>query len=398
MSKEANDADIDVDISDEQQDWRFLNAIDRSGQSLPKRGEKDYEPDGTGLQVSTLAESRAAMYKALEGERKHSSKNHVSATWFGYIGKARVDVVAGPHFMTMGKADSSGVIWLLPEEVIYLVERGSMECWWPEGAPMSLQAVYSTCIKAMGDIEKLQVYSYLRKIGFIVQRATSYDPDFRVLEQRKLEREEALINMRNKAGYSGLLRRSFLMGYNNCVVSPLSFISRQLARRAATSNSTLLWRSVYRSYESIYSELNIIPCHRPPHLEAEVSDLDIEEPAAPFRVMFDVWKPGSTFKKASPGKPDYRIVVVSARDDKMPSLNQTASLFASVPVSETTKDKSQMQRLKEGWRTVILAVVDAGIISLFKLSDVGFGDEKMYIRPPPKPRAPRTRKNQSKKS
>jgi arginine/lysine/ornithine decarboxylase len=49
-----------------------------------------------------------------------------------------------------------------------------MECFWENGVPMSLQAVYACCIgsKDDGSIERLQVYSYLKRLGFIVQRAS----------------------------------------------------------------------------------------------------------------------------------------------------------------------------------------------------------------------------------
>ena len=40
------------DIEDEIQDWKFLNKS-----NIPKRGEKEFEPDGTTIQSSALEES-----------------------------------------------------------------------------------------------------------------------------------------------------------------------------------------------------------------------------------------------------------------------------------------------------------------------------------------------------
>lgn len=58
------------DEIDEQQDWLLLS--EDAKKNPLKRGEKDFEPDGTGTQESLLAGSRAAMYDALQGERKHN--------------------------------------------------------------------------------------------------------------------------------------------------------------------------------------------------------------------------------------------------------------------------------------------------------------------------------------
>ena len=37
-----------------------------------------------------------------------------------------------------------------------------------------------------------------------------------------------------------------------------------------------------------------------------------------------------------------------------------------------------MQRLKEGRRGVVLAVVDGGVISFVRVGDVGFGEERVW--------------------
>lgn len=50
----------------------FSNISPRPNGSLPKRGEKDFEPNGTNIQATALAESRNAMYTALQGERGHA--------------------------------------------------------------------------------------------------------------------------------------------------------------------------------------------------------------------------------------------------------------------------------------------------------------------------------------
>ena len=93
----------------------------------------------------------------------------------------------GQHFRTVGQADRWNRIWLLPEEALYLLERGSLEIWWssaePDGhgqdgldIPMSLQAAYTCLIGRAGlTLERFSVYSGLRRGGYVLIRAPSWD-------------------------------------------------------------------------------------------------------------------------------------------------------------------------------------------------------------------------------
>ncbi|KAI4253999.1 MAG: hypothetical protein L6R35_007549, partial [Caloplaca aegaea] len=135
-----------------------------------------------------------------------------------------VDKPTGQHTRTMGKADRQGRLWLLPEEVVYLVERGSLdvryrvsssssfsssssapfssssdsqrrkttetgeiegkeeeeeggeqgrEAW--NGVSMSLQACYAWFMGRDGlDLERYVVFAGLRRSGYIVVRAPGW--------------------------------------------------------------------------------------------------------------------------------------------------------------------------------------------------------------------------------
>lgn len=136
------------------------------------------------------------MYSALKaGEaRQHSSKSYNKATWHPDIQVASMDVQGahGVQFQTTGRYSSERHrIELLPEETLYLVERGGLECWTEEGIAMSTQHVWavtfgggslsleqyqvrsyssSTYKKAL--IGTIQVYAYLRRLGYSVHRAS----------------------------------------------------------------------------------------------------------------------------------------------------------------------------------------------------------------------------------
>ena len=58
-------------------------------------------------------------------------------------------------------------------------------------------------------------------------------------------------------------------------------------------------------------------------------------------------------------------------------------LLQSVPYDPPPQsmDKQLYQKLKHGYRNVILAVVDQGVVSYVRIADAAFGKEKIYNRP-----------------
>lgn len=96
----------------------------------------------------------------------------------------------GPFFKTMGRADRWNRVWLLPEEAIYLTERGSLYLKWPStiteavriddedeemDVPMSLEAAYACMMGHAGlTLERYVVYSGLKRNGYTVVRAPSW--------------------------------------------------------------------------------------------------------------------------------------------------------------------------------------------------------------------------------
>lgn len=264
---------------------------------------------------------------------------------------SEVHITRGPHFKTVGKADRNGVLWLLPEETIYLVERGNLECWWEEGIPMSLQGVYASCLDGCGGLERYQVYAYLKRAGYIIQRAPTADT-----VAPPTSPAPTILSAASSGVFSTLAAR--------------------LASLLTPPSGPLVTPATCRSYQSIYQRLALIPSHHPPN-----STTHTPNPAAantPFRITFHIWKPQPHFKKSDPPPPDFRVAVVSARETTMPSLRELTDLFNSVPVDESAKAKTQFSRLKDGWRNVVIAVVDSGVTSYLKLADVGFADEPIW--------------------
>lgn len=406
----------DHDADDETQDFRFLAALTSKSGQLPKRGEKDFEPHGTKHQDGILSASRQAMHDVLEYTRIHTSKQDTRAFYYGQEGIPRDDIIPeewrqgldedhvvvvesskGPHFRTMGKmvtGKKNPTLWLLPEEALFLVERGSMDLWWPgrssftgvakatseesadkeleaegkdEGIPMSLQEAYAMFIGKEGEkgkvsLERYTVYANLKRTGYVVFRAPDWDPN-----------------------YSGM---SHSLGSTKAVEQPQSLFSWLFGRFFVEEDierapyGPLVKPGMYRSYNAIYQQVAIIPRHKPslfPKSTAETSQ-------SPYRLAFHLWKPSRipTFAKSNPGVPDFRIAVIDARLSPIPSLTQVTSLLESTPWNPPPSHldgpdvRKFYQRLKSGWRNVVLAVIDQGVISYLELCEGAFGEERLF--------------------
>ncbi|EHY52613.1 hypothetical protein ABEF92_004752 [Exophiala dermatitidis] len=141
------------DLEDETQDFRFLAQLtsassSTSGQAIiPKRGTKDFEPNPTRSQASALDAARLAMHTALSAVRVHSGRSHLVGQyladpkdwrWEETVSGGRhgrcvvVPKFKSTHLKVMGQADRNNWVWLLPEEALFLLERGSLDIRWPD--------------------------------------------------------------------------------------------------------------------------------------------------------------------------------------------------------------------------------------------------------------------------
>lgn len=188
----AGDHDGDEDGEDETFDFRFLSSLNlttTASGALPKRGIKDFEPHPTALQSNTLVASRQAMRDALSHTRMHVPRSHVVGVYDAATGLTRVNKIKGQMFRNIGKDVSGGGVDLFPEEALWALERGSLDVRWSkahdgedeEGLPMSLQGAYAAFIgeeeegRGKLTVEKYQVYSGLKRVGYTVLRAEEWD-------------------------------------------------------------------------------------------------------------------------------------------------------------------------------------------------------------------------------
>ncbi|KAH8677803.1 tRNA-splicing endonuclease subunit sen54 N-term-domain-containing protein [Xylariales sp. PMI_506] len=397
------------DAEDEVQDFRkFATALQKTqvSSSRIRKGEKDFESHGTRLQENYLEASRQAMHETLSYSRAHNPSQYLRGWYFpehwtqgdeteeddgGLLKRQRVVVVEtdrGAMTKTTGRV-LKGVskntpawdkLWLLPEEALYLIERGDMQLWWPErgiedifpvgspsaqdlsdfGLPLSFQAAYALLIGENGkqgkiNLQHYQVYANLRRSGYLVFRAPSKPPP-----------------ASQPPGYSSRTIWQWL----------IALLSTDETSRPSQHPpfGPLVRPGLYRSYQPVFRQLELIQRHKP-SLAANTN----VEPEAPFRIFFHVYKSRPGFTKAHLPPPDFRIAVVDARVSSVPSLSQISALLDSTP-SEPPDEKLaagrgigfMYRRLKHGWRNAIMAVVDRGFISYIRFTEMAFGEERVY--------------------
>ena len=335
------------------------------------------------------------MHNALSFQRVHQPKGYTVATYHPETNMAFTINPKGPHFAKMGHVLSAlddpfgndeirgQRLWLLPEEVLYLLERGSLDVRWPVdddegdemGLPMSLQGAYAMFI---GDecshagaltFERYSVYTGLKRMGYTVLRAPSWNAP------------SASPSSECFAPLPSLPRRPWYIGLRNYYSSWWSTLSTIMAQDTEVDQGKgpLVYPRLYRSYADIYRRLALIHYYDP---TIQIGPYNNElESDSTLRTTFHVWKPGSqTFRKSAPGPPDFRIAVVNARETNVPTLEQLSSLLDTVPYDPPLESAQLYQKLKHGYKNVVLAVVDQGIVSYLRIADAAFGREKLYER------------------
>ncbi|KAG6920314.1 hypothetical protein DXG01_005083 [Tephrocybe rancida] len=326
-------------------DWTKLPGIARP--VIPKRGEKDFEPKpggGSGLQIHVLDSARAAMFDTLRATRTISSKTVSYAVWYPRLGRTHVTLAKGIHFSAMGHSaprpiiDEHGVekihkrVELLPEEAIYLVERGSLFCWKDSaldlsgtqtemaGAPMSVQQVYAEMLGVEDlTLEKLQVYTYLKRLGYSVTRTkppSSYYPT---------PPPWPAPTPQNASTPSLWQRISSLF--------PLwipKFFSQPFDWWQPLRVSR--WLHHDKNYASLFRSLRLMPTgHKVPMHHPDPEKRLATQKSSPYQIFFNLYKPSTPFKRSAPPLPDFQIVVINARTTPMPTLQELTDLFGELP-------------------------------------------------------------------
>ncbi|BGP19661.1 hypothetical protein JCM10213_004764 [Rhodosporidiobolus nylandii] len=409
--------DTEEDAEDAVPDWSQFAAFKRKNADaetfaggsrstlvpfIPKRGEKDFEPlaasssfpaNSTEATLSShqqhlLQSSRNALYTALSsGSRHHSSRAHNSFTWRPEIGRASCDsadglTAHGIHFGNVGHFHVERKrLELLPEEALYMCERGAVELWkeFPDEetsetkrVPMSVQQAWAECI-GQYDLtpERYQVYAFLRRLGYVLVRARSipgtsrpvYIPPPPPLYLRLLGalahplyflRDTLLRAVREVQLRARRLAVTADEGKK--VVKRVEWKTTRAVGKEGGRFRPLVAGGRWTSYDQLFSRLQIVPTcalHTPsrplrapiPHTPSALTPIASTSTVAPedgqlsfeehpYQPFYHVYKPVTKYKKVNPPPPDFRLVIVNGATTPLPNLFELSYLFSTLPLPD----------------------------------------------------------------
>ncbi|KIK55364.1 hypothetical protein GYMLUDRAFT_205657 [Collybiopsis luxurians FD-317 M1] len=334
---------------DEGPDWTKL-IPNAARPIIPKRGDKEFEPSkhgGSGLQQHILNRSRNAMFEALRATRTISNKSVSYGTWHPSLSRVSVTISRGSAMNSIGHAVPreiampNGIIKtqkrleLLPEEAIYLIERGSLICWkestiteYPNdgtfedvsGSPMTVQQAYTEMIGREDlTMDRYQVYTYLKRLGYTVTRSKPPSVFYPVAAPYPP-------SISTQLSSTSFMKRlaSLFSSWISKLFSPIFSHVFDWWRPLKISP----WLRREKNYNFIFRSLRLIPSgHKVPIYLPP----DTNSPPSPYEPFFNLYKPPTPFKKSAPPPPDYQIVVVNARTTPMPSLRELTAIYDNAP-------------------------------------------------------------------
>ncbi|KAG7096430.1 hypothetical protein E1B28_003867 [Marasmius oreades] len=391
---------------------------------IPKRGEKEFEPSvegGSNLQQHILNRSRNAMFDALKATRTISQKSLCYGIYHPSLSRVSVPIARGQVINTLGHSvprptilpDGSNKIQkrleLLPEEAIYLIERGSLFCWKESdvayggesdnypfeivgGAPMAVQQAFSEMIGKEGlSLEKYQVYSYLKRLGYSITR--THPPN----EHYPTADPFPYMKLPVAPPHPQTIMKRAHEIFRIIPDSVCKVLNWVLGKRGFTWWRPLSfgrWICGRVRYGDIFKQLRFIPAGHSVPLYTPPQPITTEpqtKPESPYKFFYNVYKPPTPFKKSAPGPPDYQIAVVNARTTLMPTLHELTALYdispeLPVPVpkykrpsppGQPPRGPNPFSALRAGKKTVVVAVVDAGNVGFFRFAQGEWGEWPM---------------------
>jgi len=224
---------------------------------------------------------------------------------------------------------------LLPEEALYLVEKGSLLCWEqtegqenqaeePEerredlsdpvrivGAPLSVQQSFTVMIgKADLTFERYQVYAYLRRFGYVVRRSDLPDsvPEWSVYHH-PLPRKVGILSW-IWLNWNRLFKAVAAWRVNWWKPMCFGLLDRSWGRHLNSSTHYILdyeFVIAHRCLESAFDKLRLIPTRNFSQAFGTVSSSPF---SSPYCVFYHAWKPSVSWTRQNTLPPDFEIVVI----------------------------------------------------------------------------------------
>ncbi|KAI8810494.1 tRNA-splicing endonuclease subunit sen54 N-term-domain-containing protein [Cladochytrium replicatum] len=273
--------------------------------------EEDPKNANTINTMSTGPEPPAGYVMMLKEQRR--GKNMSQGVWDPSIHRAVITKPRGVHFETMGLTVNKE-IQLLPEEAMFLVDRGSLALQTKRasnsGVAMSVQHCYAAMVSIEGSkngetvtMDEYLVYGYLRRLGFVVMRYK--DPPSRASS-------DTSITPFTKSIWSKI-SLLFSNAYRAIVESAQRASSWLLPGQLWQGNpESLVDMRRYNSEKNVFRDLKIVPCAT----NAKKSGPGEQQPnclkhgSTIIKPQFSVWRPTPNFRKSAPGPPAWHLFVV----------------------------------------------------------------------------------------
>ncbi|KAL1923686.1 uncharacterized protein VTP21DRAFT_8666 [Calcarisporiella thermophila] len=360
--KEMHSAELDEE-DEHYPDYRALLSSRKGKNSkntstIPRLGEKEEAPDGSERQHNQVLAARQAFYEVLQEERTRKRTEFAIATWDSDQQLACVEVPRGNWANTMGRTYHQGKMMLLPEEMLFLVERGSLLVKYGCGESyMSVQQAYATIF---GDnilpLEKYQVFAHLKRCGFNVFRPhpsllSDPSPDAQVSSSPQIKKDgTSTLNI-----FYRVLKKA-LMVLGRAFSCLFRFMQSHLHLKPRGIRP-LVSPGSCASYDEVYSRINIIP---------SVPRTGLDPTFDPFdAVDYYVYKPRPSFRKSSPGQPAFRVVVVLGGMHNLLPTPMELELLESQPWEQGDHGRSGTP--------VIFATADQGRVSFVRMETKSVG-------------------------
>ncbi|CAG8438035.1 6828_t:CDS:2 [Ambispora gerdemannii] len=283
------------DEDDQQSDFikLFESSLDKNKKNqkqlpkLPRRGKKSTTTCNNNQTTTHLLEtSRDTLHKTISQERKTIARNLCHAIWHGApINQGLLTKVQHQDFHR-DIGHTNGKIWLWPEEVLWLMERGVLMLQYC-GAPVSLQ---------QAEISG-KVYAYLKRLGYIVIRA----PNAFHTSSSSLKKHSPTPPTSTSTSSSLLPTTRF----------------HQFLLNLSTPGTC-------SSFEEVFENLQII---KRIDDDDEIYRNQSKDDENNYTIDYYVYAGCSKFKKKQPGEPTFRVCVTSAESKTPLAFHDFSKIF-----------------------------------------------------------------------
>ncbi|KAI8381260.1 uncharacterized protein BYT42DRAFT_613056 [Radiomyces spectabilis] len=332
-----------MDASDDDEPIDFSQLTKRA----PRRSTKHVNVADQDPGTNAVEQSRAALMEVISETKRVNPRTTSRAQFDRDTGLTTVIQSKGTHLHTVGHT-SKGQLRLWPEEAAWLISRHALIVTDTNDQACSFedycQLMFST-VDGWLSYEKYQVYAYLKRLGYIVQRTRAYEESF--------VQQELPIPWHRRICH--LVHRLYAW-FSRCLICCWPFPTMPLVVDKQCTN-----------YRQVYSTLRVIP------------STPWYKPFAPvnqYQIAWDVYRPNPQWKKRDPGIPDFRVVVGSLYDP-VPSLETYQQLMhhlTQLPMPKSSFRIANTQSSEHAPSFLMALVGDTEGITFLRFTGDGVAD------------------------